>query len=193
MTKRFTRATPTTCSSITAPPRGPVAQTRQAVRRRGGRCVRDRSPAGTPTPAPPTATPEGRPSWSAGPSTGSGTRGPAVAPLAPTPILRAQTPPQRWCGSSTSTHRGPHSKSPYVRRDETDRFLDYAVYYPLAWASYSAKPRLEMLCHTAEPCWRGRFLAAFWSINSGSLHFRPALTSCDGLLHNPRKLRQSER
>src|ERR687898_1847265 len=103
MTKRFTRATPITYLNTTALPRPPVAETRQVDRRRGGRCARDRSPAGTPTPAQPTATPEGRPSWSDGLSTGSGTRGRAVAPLAPTPILRAQTPPRRWYGSSIST------------------------------------------------------------------------------------------
>ena len=42
----------------------------RADRHRGGRCVRDRFPAGTPTPALRTATPEDAPSRSGGPSTG---------------------------------------------------------------------------------------------------------------------------
>src|SRR5215216_3971290 len=59
--------------------------------------------AGTPTLALRTATPEGTPSRSGGPSTDSGTRGRAVASPAPTPIPRAQTLPQRWFASSMST------------------------------------------------------------------------------------------
>ena len=78
------------------------SQRTRADLHRGGRCARDRFPAGTPTPALRTATPEDAPSRSGGPFTGSGTRGRAVAPPVRTPIPGAQTLPRRWFASSMS-------------------------------------------------------------------------------------------
>ncbi len=60
-------------------------------------------PAGTPTRAPPTATPRGGSSWGTGPSTASDMPGRVVVSPARTPTLEDPTPRPRWCVSSTST------------------------------------------------------------------------------------------
>jgi hypothetical protein len=55
-------------------------------------------------------------------------------------MARAARPGDRSSGADDKVSAG-----------ETKRTLENTVDDPLASASHSAKPRLEMLCHTAEP------------------------------------------